>query len=276
MHMTDDPSQQLINMANASGFLLELAIERVISDAKSGLAWEVVREHHWSHPSLQQDGFIDLVATYGQMRLVIECKRPRDGVWLFLVPKGHERESTRVRAIWTESGPARDSLTGVDDVLLYPPSYETDNCIIRGQGEDAKPLLERLAGQLLAATESLANEDILLGYNKQCNDQFYYFPMIVTAASLQVAVVDVADISLESGTIEKATFSRVPFIRFYKSLSTASPDKTRVSDLDAAHKENQRTILVVNAAELPSLLEDWKVTNRPHDPLPPWEKARRR
>ena len=47
--------------------------------------WKVAaREHPWK--SASGTGYIDLVISSGRVHLVVECKRPRDATWMFLMP----------------------------------------------------------------------------------------------------------------------------------------------------------------------------------------------
>jgi hypothetical protein len=83
---TVDPD--LLKQVNAGGFLLQLRLEEEIRRLRSNQGWEVIAgEHHWMHPETGTFGFIDLIVGCGIVRLVIECKRPRDGSWIFLAPE---------------------------------------------------------------------------------------------------------------------------------------------------------------------------------------------
>lgn len=52
--------------------------------------WKVIsREHAWRNAESGADGFIDIVLgndVEDNQRFVIECKRPRDASWIFLIP----------------------------------------------------------------------------------------------------------------------------------------------------------------------------------------------
>jgi hypothetical protein len=178
--------------------------------------------------------------------------------------------------MWTDAGPEIKPFTGLSDFLVKPPSYESDVCIIRGQGEGTPSVLERLASGLLIATEALADEDIRLVRRPSEYDHYVYVPTIVTAAALKVGIVDVSTISLATGMIDACTFKEVPLIRFRKSLAVSWTSEANLTCLTDINRDKQRTVLVVNADHLETVLEQWNVDCNHREGPPPWVRARQR
>ena len=84
---TDDKDRALLALMNWSGFPFQLRVESEIARLDARPAWSAVRELPWRHPTTQENGYIDLVASKGFVRAVIECKRAETSRWLFLVPR---------------------------------------------------------------------------------------------------------------------------------------------------------------------------------------------
>jgi hypothetical protein len=267
----------LKNLVNASGYLFQLAVEEVLRTIHSSYPFEpIVREHPWKDIDSGQQGFIDLVAGYKGIRFVIECKRPRDGVWVFVVPQDKNKKTSRCRCRWSDYSPGLQDLSGFDDFGVFPVSLESDICIIRGQGEHDRALLERITGTLLASVDALADEELELCHRLNRPESRIFIPLIVTAAELRVCTVDVSKIQLADGTIDDVHFDVVPLIRFRKSLTTGlSADASPESLLDA-NRDRERTILVVNALHLSEVLSNWDTkTLHPWGGYP-WDSIRKR
>ena len=265
----------LKNLVNASGYLFQLAVEEVIRSVNFSNHFElIVREHPWKDDDSAQQGFIDLVAGYKGIRFVIECKRPRDGIWVFVVPQNKNKETPRCRCRWSDHRPGLRDLSGFEDFRLSPASLESDICIIRGQGEHDRALLERIAGTLLASLDALADEELELCRRLKRSESRIFIPLIVTAAELRACTVDVSKIRLADGTIDDVHFDVVPLIRFRKSLTTGlSADATPESLVDA-NRDRERTILVVSALHLSEVLSNWDIRT-PYDYGGyPWESIR--
>jgi hypothetical protein len=79
----------IIAALNKSGFPLQTRIEHEIQ-SRTPSGWRVLAcEYPWTDPD-GEDQFIDLVAAYGCVVLVIECKKAQDRGLLFLRPVGAE------------------------------------------------------------------------------------------------------------------------------------------------------------------------------------------
>lgn len=271
--MTSKVDSNMLKLLNASGYLFQLAVEDV---AKNSSKIEVVmRELPWRNSETGSGGFIDLLFSYGIVRIVVECKRPKDGTWLFLVNKD-AIEVVRTKCCWVESQPGKTDLSGWDDIAIIPGSLESEICIIRGQGEENSPLLERLSNILLESVDALAAEEQSLINQQRFGGPLLYVPMIVTAADLMMCKVDPNQIELKDGTIKLADFESVPMIRFRKSLTTTPTPGSSPESLAASYKNKERTILIVNASSLNIVLSEWEIKNFVHQPNFPWNRARTR
>lgn len=160
--------------------------------------------------------------------------------------------------------------------MLRPESLEAEFCIVRGQGDTQQPMLERLASNLLASSEALAEEE--LGYHREEGIpgglQFYY-PVLVTTATLRICRFHAGDIDLPSGELNEAGFEEVPFIRFTKSLSSTLSSSRFPSRLEEAAQEGHRTAFVVNAGQLVQFLKGRWEFDPPRDGSPwPWDLPR--
>lgn len=266
-----DPNVELRNIANASGFLLQLRIEDEIRSTRSDHGWEVIaKEHPWID-GRGQDRYIDLVLQQGLMRMVIECKRPREGSWVFLVPsKPLGAHGGRLSYLWTERMGAYIPLehrTRIRWAISYhdPESYISDFCAVRGSGEDQKAMLERIAGILVNGAEALAGEELVLSANISYNGRYFYVPVVVTTAQLFVCRFMTDEISLAQGTLpeDKGVFEAVPYIRFRHTLTPKLPKDILVSNISQANQLRERTLLVVHAGELASVLKHWPISEPP-------------
>jgi len=272
-----ESEESVRNLINASGFLFQLRVEhaiRTITDRHRSV-WTIAREHRWVDPTSGTEGFVDLVVEHGAGRMVIECKRVQDGNWIFLIPDKRDRMS-RAKLLWTHQQAQRKDLSGWDDFHVAPSSPESAFCTVRGQGERDVPMLERISGILLRSTEQLANEELALGRPSINGTPHVYYPMIITNAALQVCRFDPCDIDPLTGQLPEGEgeFESVPFIRFRKNLSTSSSFQRAPSDLKQANTEYERTVFVINIAELTNILTEWEVGPFDRFTSWPWIPAR--
>lgn len=250
-----DPRLQIVN---TSGFPFQLRVAEEIRRTPGKQGWQLMAEERlWASQTSGQSGFIDVVAGYGIVRLVIECKRGADATWVFLVrAKGASDTIPRVRALCMGRKEGFQDVRVWADLAAQPESYESAFCAVRGQG-DKEPMLERIAAGLLESTEAYADHELSMARAGAIGHDRVFVPVIVTAASLSVCVLDPVAVDLESGRLpaDSAEFKPVPFIRFRKEMSSAiSPE---APDADAARREAERTILVVQAKSLKTFLESW-------------------
>lgn len=250
--MNHDPKKDLLSIVNASGFPFQIAVETEIRRTISQHGWKIASsEHAWKHPVNGETGFIDIVLSHSSdiFRAVIECKRPRKGTWVFLV--SHEAQLTsRLRGRWINCESVNNSHSGWSDFDFAPHSLESSVCVVRGQGEGAPTMIERLARQLIESTQALSRQEKAIAERRQYSETRIYIPMIVTAASLIVCRTDPKNISLAEGDLSDAEFEKAEMIRFRKSLTTDLSDEFSPRDLQEENLDKERTILVVNALSL--------------------------
>lgn len=253
--MNDD----LIKIANASGYFFQESLRQEIQQTAREHGWSIAaEEHRWCDQS-GREGFIDLVLENGDHRMVIEAKRTKGATWVFLVPKSSDQSELRARCLWTYCAQDEPPQFAWRDFKLEPASAEAKFCVIRGQGEQDQPMLERLGGILLRSTESLAEEELGLGTPTVYGDRRYYFPALVTNSQLYACQYDPRSIDLTSGELPEAEFQPVNFIRFRKGLSTKWPIPTDVRNLKQANWAKERTLFIINGAKLSETLRKWRL-----------------
>jgi hypothetical protein len=144
-----------------------------------------------------------------------------------------------------------------------PRCSEAVFCAVRGQSaSDKTTMLERIGGELVSATEALAQEERDFRPADRSTLRVY-FNVIVTTAELKIAKFTPGRISLSNGTFADAQVEDIPFVRFRKQLSTRHEafgtkdlaDGTMPGDV----KEN--TVFVVKATELVSFLGDFELSD---------------
>lgn len=252
-----DESNQLQSLLDSSGFPLQLAIEHLI---KSTLwpehpPWRVVAtEHAWKDNEIGKEGFVDIVLEKGWTRMVIECKRPRNGIWMFLIP-GNGKPQSRFRTCWSETRPEQRGLTGISEFIFKPHSLESKYCVIRGQAEGDRTLLERLASEIVLATECIAKETAALTSEHNMSYPYVYVPAIVTCADLFSVTINPERVSLEDGLIAEHNRERVSAIRFRKGLATSIQANRIPTDIREVNAQRERSVIVINSSHLGEILK---------------------
>lgn len=259
--MTTD--QELLRVINGSGFPLQIAVQHVVEQGR--VAWRVGHnEHAWQNSTDGLSGFIDLVlqSTETYDCLVVECKRVQNAAWLFLSHTGQDIPRAHCKAWVTafKDQQAQPHYFGWADLPLPLGTPEAQFCCLRGQSaNDKNTFLERIAGELVSATEALAREERDLRANapESCR---LYFNVLVTTAQLYFATFEKSHLKLEDGSLSEAAFKRVPYLRVRKQFSmrpvTLTPAEWRRQDDVDYRREN--TILVVEAAHLLDFLREFK------------------
>ena len=267
-----DIKENLLNLANSSGFLFQLGVEQVISTSYSSHGKRIVaREHRWQDLETGVEGFIDLVLTTGTHgKMVLECKRVRDAQWIFLV--GEQADMTRkARVLWSGEPSTGKQAIAWDEFNLVPPSLESQFCIVRGQSSGQQPMLERISSIVVRASEALATEEMQFPREPGRSGYQFYFPVIVTTAELLACKFDPLEIDLLSGELPDASFEEVPFVRFTKSLSSAHSSSMPPRDLQESARESQRTVFVISVKKLADvLLGKWEFPTPPSSGEWPW------
>lgn len=258
----NEDAKHLLNIVNASGFLFQLRVEDEVNTwhHKREFGWKVVsREHRWVDPLWSNEGFIDLVLqSRGIGRMVIECKRVKEGVWIFLIVEDRVNMA-RAQLLWTYVEEGQKPISDWDDFKVTPHSPEASFCIVRGQGEKDTPMLERLSGVLLRSTESLACEENDQRMERKYGPAIVYIPSIITNAELRICRVNPKDIDLTTGMLTEAEFEVVPFLRFRKSLSTNQDPLSKSKSLTEAAQHQERTVFIINASHLSSFLKGTEI-----------------
>jgi hypothetical protein len=142
---------------------------------------------------------------------------------------------------------------GVGEFILSPLSYESRECIIRGQDDDNRTLLERLGNKLLSSIDALMDEDTKIGSGRP--DTFVYIPCIVTTAELIVVKVDPHEVSLDDGTVANFYPEPVSQIKFRKGLVTHLSSESKPSNIGESNKDKERTLLILNSSDLSKSLK---------------------
>jgi hypothetical protein len=267
-----ETNESLLNVINKSGFLFQARVEKEIKTAKPG-NWEpIAHEHRWVDPFDGREGFIDLVLEYGIDRMAIECKKTNDAKWVFLIPQ-NQGETNRARLLWTYEGMVpqesnRKKISEWYDFIAKITSLESLFCIVRGQGENDTPMLERLSLSLLRSVESLANEE--LEYAKTTLHSLHvYWPVIITNTKLFACRYDPDKVDISTGQLSGADFEEIPLIRFRKNLSS-SVQARQYSDLGQANLDYERTVFIINSNHIVTNLRQMKTLNDISVPFP-WQ-----
>lgn len=259
--------ENLANIINNSGFLFQLAVENEIRKNYDSHGWEVIsHEYGWHNLNHNKRGFVDLLISRGIVRLVIECKRRKNAQWVFLMPNKNNNGTLRARCQWiyTNSNIENIKNAGWDDFKVEPYSAESEFCVIRGQGENDKPLLEKIGSELIDVTEAIAEEEIKLLHSK-FQDKGIFIPIIITNADLHLCHFKLDEISTKDGILESKQFEKIEMIRFRKSLSQTAIDLDKISDLRGANMMRERTIFVINIEYFLSFLKNFSL-----DKIDPW------
>ncbi|MGB8857304.1 MAG: hypothetical protein WCC58_11635 [Burkholderiales bacterium] len=240
-------------IVNQSGFPLQIGIAHQVRQTKESHGWNVIyTEHSWTNSTNETSGFIDIVLEnkQGNLVLVIECKRLLDSEWIFL-NQGHEIKARNHAKVWITKGvQGNPSICDWNDFAIDPASPESDFCVVRGQDNNSRPMLERLAAGVISSIEGFAFEQLPLVGRTGRAKVIIFIPIIVTTAKLKICTFEPDKITLGDGTIKEEKLQEVPYIRFRKQLSTAHYHV----NLDYSHSDQasakERTVFVVNAEKL--------------------------
>jgi hypothetical protein len=276
-------NESLLNLVNSSGYLLQLRLESYIDASRTSHGWEIIgHEHPWMNQETGDEGFIDIVlgSQFQQVfRMVIECKRVLDSSWVFLVTSQNSMNVHRSRLYWSHRQVERKNLSGWHDFGLSPTFPEAGFCVVRGQSDKDKPMLERIAGILLKSVESLAEEESNLAQT-QPSEAHVYIPVIITTASLEVCLVDLSDVNVENGQLPdgKGHFEKVPFVAFRKGMTVINNLSKTVTNLKKANLKKEQTVFVVQALDVLNFLDqvnkNIEMLGDFGDYRPPWDIAR--
>ena len=252
--MNDD---KLIEAVNRSGFPLQIGLEHLVQ-VNFKDQWKVIySEHSWKNPIDSSAGFIDLIVedVYTTTVLVIEAKKVIDASWIFLVSQDAQMRRRQVKS-WVTC-PAKNYFD-YQELAAKPDSVESKFCVVDGQDPKSRPMLERIASEIVSSTEGFAAEEkpLLLATALRM-----YFSVIVTTATLKVCKTDLDSIAIDTGRLSKAELIEVPYLRFRKQLNynisaSASYEHFRPEEI-ARQKEN--TVFVVNSNHLIDFLSEFAI-----------------
>jgi len=256
---------KLIKIINSSGFPLQIGIEDLIKNSHQNHGWSVLSsEHAWENLDNGRSGFIDLVLEdhHKTSVLVVECKRVIDSSWLFLNPDKSIKNRTHVKAWVTKKIGSKTQYFGWKDLTASPDTPESAFCVVAGQDAKSKPMLERVAHDVVESTDGFANEEHINLVDK-FDSLRMYFNVIITTAKLKVCSFDPSQVSMEDGKFDDTEITEVPFLRFRKQLSPRSlKNGSLITDgFYSLIREKENTVFVVNAEHLLIFLKDFEVNS---------------
>jgi len=241
-----------------------MAIDRMITEQLETIGWRVLsREHGWQGVD-GQSGFIDLVLEdkWQSSVLVLECKRVQESDWLFLCESATCDPSSRTRLWITNTAGHGKEHSGFFDVLSEPESHESMFCVVAGQDAKARPMLERVAAEIAAATQALAVEEHPFVAQRQHGLRMYA-SVVVTTARLFLSRVDSSKVVMATGEVCEASHVEIPWIRFRKpfSFERAIEPMDPTGDYAAIATSKEKLVFVVNVLALEKFLRAWAVVN---------------
>lgn len=242
---------KLKKIVNSSGFPLQIGLEFNIKNSPKRHGWRVLfSEHSWANFNSDAGGFIDLVLEHqhGGILLIVECKRVQNTNWIFLQADTEIIKRRHAKASLAEEENGKLVRFGWNDIAIDPATVESNFCVVPGQDNKTKPMLERVAAEVVQSTEGFAIED--QSFHKGIEKyRRHYLSVIVTTADLMVCNFDPSRIGISNGELDEAHFTKVPYLRFRKQLSTYDMPAASWKESDAhaisRHKEN--TVFVVNS-----------------------------
>jgi hypothetical protein len=245
-----------IKHVNNSGFPLQMAVAHHIREMNQ--EWNVLYEEHaWQDET--DSGFMDLVIEdFNHTWLMnIECKRVRDTSWVFLRDTNSSR-SRRAAQLWVTSKRADENPIQFEwvNIPMDPECAQSAFCIVQGQDQKARPMLERVAAELVSSTEALARQEVIAIPNSYSNLRIYQ-NVIITTADLKVCDVETAKIALATGEIDvHSNIHDVPYVRFRKQLGVDVPGNINQygGDVKKMTLARESTVFVVNASYLQQFL----------------------
>jgi hypothetical protein len=264
--MGSESRDKSISLVNTSGFPFQIAVLNYIERTKNSHGWRVFSsETPWQNPNTSSGGYVDLILIdrHETQLMIVECKRVRNARWIFL-PTSDKFQRTYAKC-WISYLEGQKEKLGWYDLTLDPSSPEANFCVIRGQDKDSKPMLERIASELVEATESIALEEMqLIKLNNISRFRRFYWPVIITTAQIEVCVFNPdTDIKIENGEVSDAEFNKVPLLRFTKSLSTRLSNNIIPKNFARASEEKKRTVFVMNVSKLVEILKEWDINSGP-------------
>ena len=279
--MPDDTEKHARKVADASGYLFQMAVENEIRRTSTAHReygtdgpeqthkWQVhSTEHAWSSPVEGDSGFVDMLLRWAcdmaSILLVVECKRHKAPTWVFPV-SSVATSTNKTRCLYTRFTDGDDRpLASYADATISPPSPEAAYCALHGQSEKGSgELIEREATGLIRGAECIAVEFGQLreksGFQKY--PPTYVLPAIITSVPLSILRFDPVDVSLSDGNLpsDKGDVEMAPLVRFRKSLAHELTPSSQAKRLNQANEDRERTVLIIHAESLISTLQEISV-----------------
>jgi hypothetical protein len=231
---------------------LQIGLEHYINKTSNEHAWEVLyREHSWKNAETKRSGFIDLVLTdrSGTSVMVVECKRVQNTNWIFLLPSENQMSRRQARGWVSRFSNGRIRYFDWTDIIVGPSTPESAFCVVPGQDQKSRPMLERVSTELIEATEALAKEEAYLFESKTGDHNRTYISIIVTTAEISLCRFDPETVSIDTGMVEDTEFHTVHCLRFRKSLSTKTVEELNLSEMTHYNltRAKENTVFIVNS-----------------------------
>jgi hypothetical protein len=262
MKVTDkDLRKSLSAQVNRSGYPLQSRLEHEVRATRPSHLWDVVsHEQPWRRES-SDDRYIDLVLKRERVRIVVECKRPQSGWWVFQCPRKTPWQLKDCRdQKWMSCfhAPFDTRGSGYWRLIEVPPgSWRSEFCTVTGSNEGNT--LERRCKDLPRSVEGFATEEWGAPADPRHGETLFYFPVLVTTSELYVCEHNVEGISLADGRLDGTEeFEQVSMVRLHKTLSAEGQSGDGI-DLDTANARRERSILIVNADYFITVLRQWPV-----------------
>jgi len=193
--------------------------------------------------------------------LIVECKRVLEASWIFLIEDKKQLGRRHAKSWVTRTVGNKTKYFGFKDLTLEPTTPQSQYCVVDGQDAKSKPMLERIAADVVSSAEALAFEE-----KEPCLKELdmlrMYFNVIVTTAKLQVCALNPSEVSIVDGKIENVEFTEVPFLRFRKQLSVQHEQPRQravLSNYREIARAKENTVFIVNAEAIPDFLERLEV-----------------
>lgn len=254
---------KLKKIVNSSGFPLQIGIKNLVDKTSDKHGWRVLSsEHSWKNQNTKSNGFIDLVLVnrHKTSLMIIECKRVLDSSWIFLQESEKIENRHHMKSWITRISNSEVKHFDWKDITGTPVTPESSFCVVAGQDNKSRPMLERIAAEVTEATEGFAYEELKL-FGKSPDELRMYFNVIVTTAKLQLFNFNPDEIAIENGKLDKGTFKAVPYLRFRKQLSnvTAPASLSKMYGYSGLLRAKENTIFVVNSEHFDEFLTEFEI-----------------
>ncbi len=103
----------------------------------------------------------------------------------------------------------------------------------------------------MRSVEALSIEELNYSYPSERSRSFTCLPIIITNVKLLACRIDSEEVDITTGTLDIADFEEVPYIQFYKNMSSSlfQTDKA-LYEIKRSNEYNNRSVMVVNSANV--------------------------